>query len=126
VTTLALTDPHEAYRISEIDARLDGARPGDLVIFCLGQVILGLGSAISAHERHSYAARSKWLTRALTGLTALEIGVDRDAPLADALLQVYGAARHSLLDCALSFDAEVLAAIRSDFIEILAAVSNRN
>ena len=126
MTTLALTDPHEAYRISEIDARLDGARPGDLVIFCLGQVILGLGSAISAHERNSYAARSKWLTRALTALTALEIGVDRDAPLADALLQVYGAARRSLLDCALAFDPEALAAIRSDFVDILTALSGRD
>jgi len=125
MTTLALTDPNEAYRISEIDARLDGAKAEDLVTFCFGQVIQSIGAAISAHERGSYAARSKSLTRALTALTALEMGVDRDAPLADALLQVYGAARRSLLDCALDFDPDALAVIRADFVDILTALSNR-
>lgn len=120
---LALTDPHVAYRVSEIDARLDGAKPADLVTFCLGQVILGLGSAISAHERDSYAARSKSLTRALTALTALEMGVDRSAPLADALLQVYGAARLALLDSAVAFNPDQLAAVRADFVDILGALS---
>jgi flagellar protein FliS len=125
VTTLALTDPNEAYRISEIDARLDGAKAEDLVTFCLGQVVQGIGACISAHERVAYAARSKSLTRALTALTALEMGVDRDAPLAGALLQVYGAARRTLLDCALSFDPQALAAVRSDFVDILTALSAR-
>ena len=125
MTTLALTDPNEAYRISEIDARLDGAKAEELVTFCLGQVIQGLGASISAHGRNSYAARSKSLTRALTALTALEMGVNRDAPLAGALLQVYGAARRSLLDCALDFDPQALLVIRGDFVDILTALSAR-
>jgi flagellin-specific chaperone FliS len=120
---LALTDPHEAYRVSEFDARLNGARPAELVTFCLGQVIQGVGSAISAHELGRSAARSKALTRALTALTALEMGVDRDAPLAAALLQIYGSARRALLDCALDFNPETLATIRADFREILAALA---
>lgn len=125
MTTLALTDPNEAYRISEIDARLDGAPTEELVTFCLGQVIQGLGAAISAHEHKSPTARSKALTRALTALTALEMGVDRHAPLADALLHIYGGARRSLLGCVLSFDPEVLATIRGDFVDILSALSRR-
>ena len=120
---LALTDPHEAYRVSEFDARLDAARPADLVLFCLGQVIQGLGSAVSAHDRGHLAARSKFLTRALTGLTALEMGVDREAPLADALLQIYSSARRSLLDCVLDFDPVRLETIRADFRDILAALT---
>jgi len=118
---LALTDPHEAYRISEVDARLHGARPAELVTFCLGQVIQGIGTALSAHGLGHLAARSKALTRALTALTALEMGVDREAPLADALLQIYGSARKALLDCALAFDPAALATIRADFRDILAA-----
>ena len=121
MTTLALTDPNEAYRISEIDARLDGANAEDLVTFCLGQVIQGLGGALAAHDSGHLAVRSKSLTRALTALTALEMGVDREAPLADALLQLYGAARLTLLDNALYFRPEQLSAVRIDFSEILAA-----
>lgn len=120
---LALTDPHEAYRVSEVDARLSGADAGALVTFCLAQVIQGLGCAMAAHQRAHWAARSKWLTRALTALTALEMGVDRDAPLADALLQIYGAARRALLDAAVAFDPAALETIRSDFRDILAALS---
>lgn len=125
MTTLALTDPQEAYRISEIDARLDGAKAADLVTFCLGQVVQGIGATLSAHERNHCAARSKSLTRALTALTALEMGVDREAPLAEALLQIYGAARRALLDCAVSFDPKALATIRSDFVDIVAALAAR-
>ena len=122
---LALTDPHEAYRVSEFDARLNGARPADLVTFCLGQVIQGIGSALSAHDLGSQWGRSKALTRALTALTALEMGVDREAPLADALLQVYGSARRALLDCALDFRPPILETIRADFRDILGALSQQ-
>ena len=122
---LALTDPHEAYRVSEFDARLNGARAADLVTFCLVQVIQGIGSALFAHELCRPAVRSKALTRALTALTALEMGVDHEAPPAQALLQIYGSARRALLDCALDFRPQVLATIRADFREILEAVSDQ-
>ena len=119
---LALSDPDEAYRVSEFDARLNGARAADLVTFCLGQVIQGIGSALTAHELGRPAIRSKALTRALTAPTALEMGVDHEAPLAEALLQIYGSARRALLDCALEFRPQVLEAIRADFRDILEAV----
>ena len=49
---LAFTDPREAYRRSEIDARVEGgADPADLVRLCYEQAISGLGLAIIAHER---------------------------------------------------------------------------
>lgn len=122
---LAFTDPREAYRRSEIDARVEGgADPADLVRLCYEQAISGLGLAIIAHERKDPAARSKALTRALSALTALDMGVDRSAPLADALLQLYGAARKAILDSVVSFDAEMLGQVRQDFIDIAKAVQN--
>lgn len=122
---LAFTDPREAYRRSEIDARVEGgADPADLVRLCYEQAISGLGLAIIAHERKDPTARSKALTRALSALTALDMGVDRSAPLADALLQLYGAARKAILDSVVSFDGEMLGQVRQDFIDIAKAVQN--
>ena len=120
---LAFTDPREAYRRSEIDARVQGgADPADLVRLCLEQVIGGLGLAIIAHERRDPAARSKALTRALSAVTALDIGVDRSAPLAEALLSLYGATRKAILDSVLAFDPDLLDRVRQDFVEIAGAL----
>lgn len=119
---LALNNPHEAYRRSSFDARVQGGDSAALVQLCLEQAIAGLGSAQFAQERGDPSLRSKGLTRALTAITALEMGVDRDAPLAQALLQVYGAARQAVLASVTDFDAELLTSVRNDFLEIAAAL----
>ena len=77
---LTLTDPHEAYRRSSLDARVQGGDSAALVQLCLEQAVTALGSALYAQEKGDVALRSKALTRALTAITALEMGVDRDAP----------------------------------------------
>lgn len=116
---IALTDPREAYRRSEIDARIEGGgSPADLVRLCFEQAIGALGLAIIAHQRKDPAGRSKALTRALSAVTALDMGVDRSAPLAAALLQLYGAAKRTILDSVVSFDEQQLERMRQDFIEI--------
>ncbi len=119
---LAPTDPREAYRRSAFDARIHGGDTAALVRLCLEQTIAGLGGALLAHERNEPGLRSQGLTRALTAITALDMGVDRDAPLAKALLQVYGAARQTVLDSVLDFQPERLQAVRGDFVEIDAAL----
>ena len=119
---LALTYPHEAYRRSSIDARVQGGDSAALVQLCLEQAIAGLGSALFAQERGDASLRSKALTRTLTAITALEMGVDRKAPLAQALLQIYGAARQAVLASVTDFKGELLASVRSDFVEIEAAL----
>ncbi len=120
---LAVTDPREAYRRSEIDARVEGgADPADLVRLCMEQAIGGLGLAVIAQERQDPTARSKALTRALSAVTALDMGVDRSAPLAPALLQIYGAARKAILDSVIAFDAEQLRQVRQDFVDIARAL----
>lgn len=119
---LALTDPHEAYRRSAFDARVQGGDSAALVQLCLEQAIAGLGSALFAQERGDASLRSKALTRTLTAITALEMGVDRNAPLAQALLQVYGAARKAVLDSVTDFNADLLQLVRQDFLDIESAL----
>ena len=119
---LASTDPHEAYRRSAFDARVQSGDTAALVLLCLEQAIAGLGGAVLANERGDPAARSKALTRALTAVTALEMGVDRSAPLAGSLLLLYGAARRAVLDSVVSFDPAVLSPVRQDLLEIEAAL----
>lgn len=119
---LATTDPHEAYRRSAFDARVQSGDTAALVLLCLEQAIAGLGGAILAHERRDPAARSKALTRALTAITALEMGVDRTAPLADSLLHLYGAARRAVLECVTGFDPELLSPVKQDLLDIEAAL----
>ncbi|WP_305098534.1 flagellar protein FliS [Croceibacterium aestuarii] len=115
---LTLTDPNEAYRRSHFDARVQGSDAAALVHLCLEQAMAGLGGALLAHQRADPAARSKGLTRALTAITALEMGVDRSAPLAGSLLQIYGAARKAVLDSVTNFDPAALETVRQDFGEI--------
>ena len=56
---LASTDPHEAYRRSAFDARVQSGDTAALVLLCLEQAIAGLGGALLANERGRIAARSK-------------------------------------------------------------------
>jgi flagellar protein FliS len=119
---LATTNPDEAYRRSAFDARVQGGDTAALVVLCLEQAVAGLGGALMAHERRDPAARSKALTRALTAITALEMGVDREAPLAGPLLLVYGGARRALLESVVDFDTALLSPVRQDLIEIEAAL----
>ena len=50
------------------------------------------------------------------------MGVSGGHDVATALRQFYGAARRSLLDCALNFDAAKVEAMRRDLLEIAGAL----
>ena len=119
---LATNDPHEAYRRSAFDARVQGGDTAALVQLCLEHAIAGIGSALLAHDRNDPGLRSRALTRALTAVTALEMGVDRTAPLADALLHIYGAARSIVLDSVTGFDAARLGTVKQDLADIAEAL----
>ncbi len=62
--------------------------------------------------------KSDGLTRAVSALTALHLGVSGEGEVADALRHIYVAARKSVLDCVLTFDPPTITKIRQDFIEI--------
>lgn len=110
--------PQEAYRQVDFDARVAGADSRALVALCFEQLHAALGSALWAEEQGDAALKSRSLTRALAALTALQMGIDPAAPLAPELVQLYRAARATLLDCAPHFDALAVRAIRNDFAEV--------
>lgn len=123
---LAQSNPHEAYRRVDFDARVAGADPAQLVSLCFEQLISSLGSAMFAAERGDNPLKSQSLTRALSALTALRLGVNQNGAIGPALLQLYEAARKAVLDSALAFDPQTIATIRQDFIEISRAMLRDN
>jgi flagellar protein FliS len=119
-------DPSEAYRRVDFDARVKGADSRQLVDLCLEQVAGSIGRAIHAAGTGDNGAKSRALTRAVAALTALQMGVDANAPTGEALLQLYQSARTTILDNVLHFNPAKLDQIRQDFIEIRQALIGSN
>ena len=120
---LAIRSPNEAYRRVDFDARVEGSDPRHLVGLCYEQLVSSLGSAIFAQERGDNSLKSKALTRALSAITALQLGVSGDDATAQALRHLYEATRRAILDSAINFDAKTLGTIRSDYIDISRAMN---
>lgn len=115
---LAASNPGLAYRHSSFEARLLAATPGDMVLICLEDFLANLVRFEQADLRDDREARSGALTRCITSLTALEMGVDRSAPLGQSLLQIYAAAKSALLGMVVAVEVGTLRRIKSDFAEI--------
>lgn len=123
MTMLARRTPDAVYRRVDFDARVGGADPMELVGLCYEHLIAALGSALFAHERKDNAAKSAALTRAVSALTALQLGVKGTEGVAAALLQFYQAAKNAVLDSVLAFDPARIGAVRADILEIAGALS---
>lgn len=119
---LAICDPREAYQRVEFDARVKGAAPSELVHVCFDQFILALSTAVLAEERKDARLKSRSLTRALTSIMALQLGIDHNHAMAAVLTQFYGSARKAILASSIEFDAAKLRMIRDDFCEIRGAL----
>lgn len=117
----ALKSPHEAYRRVDFDARIAGADPRQLVLLCYEQLILALGSAIHAEAIGDNARKSQALTRALSAITALQLGLDHTQPLATAFTALFESARQQVLDSVIRFDAAKLGRLKDDITEIAGA-----
>ena len=120
---LACLNPREAYRRVDFDALVSSASPEQLVSLCLAQFVAALGSALAAHERADNAAKSQALTRALSALTALQMGISSQAGVGRALAHLYEAARRTLLDNVVKFDPRAVAIVRDDFRDIASALA---
>ena len=110
--------PHEAYRRVDFDARVNGAKPVELVHVCYDHLIGALGTAIHAHGSGDNGLKSRSLTRALTAITALQMGISNQHEISGALTQFYAAARRTILDAALDFDPRRIETVRNDFADI--------
>lgn len=121
---LAQRNPNEVYRRIDFDARIAAAKPGELVVLCLEQFIAATGSALIAYERKNNELKSQSMTRALSSLTALQMGIDGNGGMAGPLSQFYGAARQILLDNVLRFDPVAIKTVRQDFVEVYQAFTS--
>ena len=79
---------------------------------------LEIGSGCRGVDRQ---ARSRAITRCVTALTALELGIDRNAEMGATLAQFYGSAKSTLLDSIRQTDARAIAGLKTDFGEIAGA-----
>ncbi|MBS7671345.1 flagellar export chaperone FliS [Croceicoccus gelatinilyticus] len=114
--------PAEAYRQVEFDARVNGASPHELTAICFEQLIASIGTAIYAHEAENPELRSRSISRAVSSVIALEMGISGNDVVANAMRDLYGRARQSLLASAIRFNPDALAMIRTDFSEIAEAL----
>lgn len=119
---LCQTNPREAYRRIDLDARVAGADPRQLVQLCYEQLIEALGLALHGDAIADNALKSSALTRALSALTALRIGIDGSAPIADALGQFLDAGRRVILANVTQFDRPAMLRLRQDFVEVVQAM----
>ncbi|SFF76265.1 flagellar protein FliS [Novosphingobium sp. CF614] len=115
---LVQQSPHEAYRRVDFDARVNGAKPAELVHLCYEHLVSALGTAIHANRNGDNGLKSRSMTRALTAVTALQMGVSSEHGVATALNQLYEGARRTILDSALAFDSQRIETLRDDFAEI--------
>ncbi len=115
-------NPQEAYRRVDFDARIAGADSRQLVALCYEQLTTALGTALYAQQQGDNRLKSQSLTRALSAITALQLGVSDGSEVAGALRQFYESARKAVLDSVLDFDAATIAAIRRDCGDIAAAM----
>lgn len=123
MTLLARHNPQDAYRRVDFDARVNGCDPMELVGLCYEHLIASLGTALFAHGRGDNATKSQAITRALSAITALQLGVNGNEGVAGALRQFYQAARQAILDSVLKFNPEQIARVRDDFVEIASALT---
>ena len=116
-----LRSPQEAYRKVDFDARVAGADPVQLVMLCYEQLASALGTAVHADASGDNSRKSAALTRALSALTALQMGLDREQPIAGALSTLFEGARKTVLGSVLDFDAGALEGLKADVTEIVSA-----
>lgn len=116
--------PQEAYRRIDFDARVSASTPSDLVHLCIEHLVGAVGTALHAADRADNELKSRSITRALSSVTALQLGVTGEEGVSAALRQMYDAARRTILDSAIVFDPPRMATLRADFMEIGKALRN--
>jgi flagellar protein FliS len=118
------SNPREAYRRIDLDARVAGADPRQLVQLCYEQLIDALSLALHGNAIADNGLKSRALTRALSALTALRLGIDSSAPVAGPLGQFLDAGRRAILANVTQFDSASITRLRQDFTDIAQAMRN--
>jgi hypothetical protein len=124
-------NPAAAYRRVALDARIEAAGSAELTRICLEEVQAALGTvltplaAFSTSVEGSLAAHRAALVRAQSVLVWLARSVAPDHPLGDSLRQFYGGLAQQVGASILQPDAGVIAQVRSDISDLLAATQKQ-
>ncbi len=113
-----LANPAEAYRRVEIDAFIVGGQGAQLTRLCFAEAIGALNRSLYFDGKNEPEARGKCITKAISSVQALRMGIDRKHPIANALLTVYGNAIGRLASNMGSFEPDDIVALRHDLLEI--------
>ena len=110
--------PAEAYRRVELDACVAGGNPAQMTRLCIAEAIGALNRSLYFESRGNDESCRNCLLKAISAMQALQLGVDREQPLGDVLLTFYGNACQGVSRNLRNFDAEAIAAIRGDLLDI--------
>ena len=116
-------NPSAAYRRVDLDARVEAAASGDLARICLEQVVDLLAQALLALGRAPDRPPRDTLAKAHGIALWLAQSVDPDNPLRTPLLQFYGGQAERIRRSITVADADEIAAVRADFVDLLAAAN---
>jgi hypothetical protein len=115
------SNPATAYRRVELDARIEAAGAADLTRICLEEAVAALGQVLAALKRQPERAPREPLLRAQTIAVWLASSVHPAHPLRVSLTQFYGGQAAAIGRCVATPDAAMLAQVRGDFLDLLAA-----
>lgn len=119
---LARRSVQDAYRKVDFEARVHGSDRFALVELCYEQLAGALGTALHAERTGDNRLKSQSITRALSAITALQLGLAGADGVAASLRRFLGAASRIVLDSATSFSPAAVAALRDDVIEVATAL----
>ncbi len=113
----------QAYQAVDINSRVGGASPHQLVGLLFDDLLIALRQAALAAEARQFEIKSARITRALSILFALEASLDfsRGGELAGTLSRVYRGAREQVARAGVDNDPATLRAVCEQLTEIAEA-----
>ncbi|WP_394729178.1 flagellar protein FliS [Altererythrobacter sp. GH1-8] len=116
------TNPAEAYRRVELDARIEGSDGTKLTQICLEAVVHALGQAQASARRDDRAALRNDLSRAGQVILGLERAIDPASPMSQTLREFYGSANLQVRQMTIRFNEDMLVTLRQDFLDVMRAM----
>ena len=116
-------DPFETYRSVDVNSRVGGASPHQLISLLYEDLLRELRLAAIATEKRDLATRSAKVTKAVALLFALESALDfsRGGEVAETLSRFYRGARESIMRASLESDAEAMRRAAANIEEVAAS-----
>ena len=116
---------HARYQSVELESRIEGASPHQLVVVMFEELLKALDAMAVAIERRDYSQRIKRQSRALSLLHGLEASLDfaKGGEIAEGLAAIYREARRLTMVASRESDAKPVERAREMLNEIASAWS---